>query len=73
MFCMHGHADAVIGDIQLVHTAYINQFEVQVYYGDGLNPPSWVGICHDFSYHVHNVICRQLGYSSAEHSNFISV
>ena len=72
-FVLHGHADAVIGDIQLVPTADIDLFEVQVYYGDGLNPPSWVGICHDHSYLVHNIICRQLGYNSAESASFISV
>ena len=72
-YVLHGHADAVIGDIQLVPTADIDHFEVQVYYGDGLNPASWVGICHDHSYLVQNVTCRQLGYKAAEHSSFISV
>ena len=66
--------DAVTGDIQLVPTSDTGLFEVQVYFSDGLNPPSWVGICHDHSYYVHIVACRQLGYEPVEDSqSFTSV
>ena len=66
--------DAVIGDVQLVNTSISGMYEVQVYFGDGVNPPSWVGICHDHSYHVHNVVCQQLGYEPVEDSqSFTSV
>lgn len=61
--------DAVIGDVHLIptHTAH---YEVQVYFGDGLQAPSWVGICKDRAYNVDNVICRQLGYNGGKNLTF---
>ena len=55
-----------IGDIQL--RLYENDpnlqgfYEVLVYYTDGIEQPSWGGICYTVTAAEAGVICRQLGF-----------
>ena len=61
-----GQPQPAIGDIQLEKSAVPDFYEVLVYYGDGIQPPEWGGICADISVQTAGVICKQLGYKPHE-------
>ena len=63
-----GTPPPAIGDIQLRlyenDPALQGYYEVLVYYTDGIEQPSWGGICFTVTAAEAGVICRQLGYEA---------
>ena len=64
-----GAPPPAFGDIQLRlyenDPALQGYYEVLVYYTDGLEQPSWGGICFTVTAAEAGVICRQLGYEAS--------